>query len=57
MYDGGDDPLQALLKGALGQQAACQLQIHLQDTKKGSWGQIRRIVNWGDILTPIAASF
>jgi hypothetical protein len=25
MYDGGGDPLQDLLEGALGQQAACQL--------------------------------
>jgi hypothetical protein len=33
--DGGGNPLQALLEGALGQQAACQLRFHFQEQTKG----------------------
>jgi hypothetical protein len=38
--NGGGDPLQALLEGALGQQAACQLGFHFHEEIKGRWCEI-----------------
>jgi hypothetical protein len=41
--DGGGDPLHALLEGALGQQAACQLWFHFEEEIKGSWCEVMEL--------------
>jgi hypothetical protein len=43
-------PLQALLEGALGQQAACQLWFHFQEEIKDCWCEIWRIMELGEDL-------
>jgi len=48
--DGVGDPLQALLEGALGQQAACQLWFHFWYKKK--YAKYGKKWSWEDILTP-----
>ncbi len=45
---GGGDPLQALLEGALCQQAACQLGFHFQEEIKGPWCKIWQIMELGE---------
>jgi hypothetical protein len=48
--DGVGDPLQALLEGALGQQAACQLWFHFWYKKKGCWCEIWQKMKLGGHL-------
>jgi hypothetical protein len=50
------DPLQALLEGALGQQAACQLWFHFQEEIKGRWCEICEKWSWENIFTPFSTA-
>ncbi len=50
------DPLQALLEGALGQQAACQLWFHFHEEIKGRWCEICEKWSWENIFTPFSTA-
>ncbi len=54
--DARGDPLQALLEGALGQQAACQLWFHFQEEIKGRWCEICEKWSWENIFTPFSTA-
>ena len=54
--DGGGDPLKALLEGALGQQAACQLWFHFQEKIKSRWCEICEKWSWENIFTPFSTA-
>jgi hypothetical protein len=52
----GCGPLQALLEGALGHQAACQLCFHFQEEIKGRWCEICEKWSWENIFTPFSTA-
>jgi hypothetical protein len=52
MYDGGGYPLQALLEGALGQQAAASSDFTLRKRQKGAGVKYGKKWGWENILTP-----
>jgi hypothetical protein len=52
----GVGDLHALLEGALGQQAACQLRFQFEEEIKGCWCERREYVSWENFVMPFSTA-